>query len=148
MWCAGRTLSLKMVVAGEDSRIMGRVRREAGGDGSQRERGERRLSDGSAKSERAFCVGEGCDEATAACERSRKRTEVEARNDGECTEGADEELVEIVAGDVFDDATAALGESAGAGAEFGADQEVSRGAVQVTQRGVDAACDCAAGGAA
>ena len=73
--------------------------------------------------------------------------EVEARNDGECAERADEELVEVVAGDVFDDAAAALGESAGAGDEFGADQEVARGAVKLTQRGVDAGGDCAADGA-
>ncbi len=69
------------------------------------------MSDGSAKSERAFGVGEGCDEATAARERSRKRAKVEARNDGECAERADEELVEVVASDVLDDAAAALGES-------------------------------------
>ncbi len=55
--------------------------------------------------------------------------------------------MEVVAGDVFDDAAAALGESAGAGDEFGADQEVARGAVKLTQRGVDAGGDCAADGA-
>jgi hypothetical protein len=66
------------------------------------------LCDGSAKSERAFGVGEGCDEAAAACERSRKGAEVEASDDRECAERADEELVKVVAGDVLDDAAAAL----------------------------------------
>ncbi len=66
------------------------------------------MSDGSVKNERTFGVGEGCDEATTACERSRKRAKVEARDDREGAERADEELVEVVAGDVFDDAAAAL----------------------------------------
>jgi len=65
------------------------------------ERRERRLCDRAAKSECAFRRGEGGDEAAASSERSRKRAEVEARNDGECAERADEELVEVVAGDGF-----------------------------------------------
>ncbi len=62
------------------------------------------MSDGSVKNERTFGVGEGCDEATTACERSRKRAKVEARDDREGAERADEELVNWRSGESMPEA--------------------------------------------
>ncbi len=117
-------------------------------DDIESQRGEWRLSDGSAKSKRAFSIEERGDEAAAACERGRKRAKVEASDDREGAERADEEFVEVVAGDVLDDAAAALGDGAGAGDEFGADQEIAGSAVELAERRVDAGGEHAADSAA
>src|SRR5437667_5508269 len=88
------------------------------------------------------------EEAAAACERSRKCAKVEASDDRERAERADEEFVEVVAGDVLDDAASALGDGAVAGDEFGADQEIAGSAVELAERRVDAGGERAADGAA
>ncbi len=56
--------------------------------------------------------------------------------------------MEVVAGDVFDYAPAALAEIGGAVDEFGADQEVAGGTVRLAEGRVDAGGDGAADGGA
>ncbi len=77
---------------------------------------------------------------------SGKGAEVEAVITARVPSEPIEEFVEVVAGDVFHDAAAALHERAGAVDEFGAEEEVARGAVGLAERGIDAGGDRAADG--
>ena len=81
-----------------------------------------------AEGETVFVRAKREDEA-AAGRRCRERAEVEASNHGESAERADEQLVKIIPGDIFDHASTALAEAAGAIDKFRANQEVTRGAV-------------------
>lgn len=83
-----------------------------------------------AESESVFMIAKRDDEAAAGW-RCGKRAEVEARDNRERAERADKQFVEVVAGDVFDDASAALAEAAGAIHKFRADEEVAGGAVRM-----------------
>ena len=83
----------------------------------------------------------------AAADRCRgKRSEVEQGDHCEHPERADEKFVKVVAGDIFDDASAAFAEAAGSVDKFRADDEVASGAVRMTERGVDTRSDDAADG--
>lgn len=106
---------------------------------------ERRMSDEALKMKSVFRGPKGGHES-AAGGRGRKGAEVEARDDREGAERADKKLVEIIAGDIFDDAAAAFAELAGAVNKFRADQEVPGGAVGVAKSGIQTGSDDAADG--
>ena len=91
-------------------------------------------------------MGAGREHEATASGRGRKGAEIEACDDGERAERADEKFVEVVAGYVFDDAAAAFAKATGAIYEFGTDQEIARGAIRMTKRGIDAGSDDAADG--
>lgn len=111
-------------------------------DGS---RAERRVFDECAEGQNDFGSPGRGDEA-AAGRRGRKSSEVEAGDHCESAERADKKLVKVVAGDVFDDAAAALAELAGAVDEFRANEEIAGGAVRKPKRRIDARSDDAADG--
>lgn len=96
-----------------------------------------RALDKVAERESVFVIGKRDDEA-ATGRRGGKRAEVETSDDCQSAERADEKFVKVVASDVFDDSSTAFAEAAGAIHKFGADEEVARGAVGMTKRGVDA----------
>jgi len=98
---------------------------------------KRRAFDEVVESESVF-VGVKRDDEAAARWRRRKSAEVESRDNRERAERADEEFVEVIAGDIFNDAAAAFAEAARAVHKFRADEEVARGAVRMAKRGVDA----------
>src|SRR5437867_3814048 len=100
------------------------------------------------KGRRAFRVRKRCNEAAAAGDGSRKGTEVKTGDDRQRAERTDEEFVQVVAGYVFHDAAAGLAEMAGAVDEFGADEEIAGGAVELLQRRMEAGGDGAADGTA
>ena len=104
-----------------------------------------RAFDKIAENESIFVGAKRNDEA-AAPRRFRKSAEVEASDDRESTKRADEKLVKVVAGDVFDDAATAFAEAAGAVNKIGADEEVARGAVRMAKRRVDTGSDDATDG--
>src|SRR5881398_2903486 len=92
-----------------------------GADYVDRSGSERRLLDEMAERKSIFGRGKRDDE-TAARGRRGKGPEVEAGDDGKSAERADQELVEVVAGDVFDDAATALTEVTGAVASYRGDR--------------------------
>lgn len=96
---------------------------------------KRRGFDELVESESVFVVAERDDEAAARWQR-RKGAEVESGDNRESAERADEKFVEVIAGDVFDHAASAFAEAARAIHEFRADEEVARGAVRMTKRGI------------
>ena len=106
---------------------------------------KRRAFDKAVESEGVFVGAEREDEA-AASGRGRKRTEVESRDDSERAERADEKFMKVVAGDIFDDAAAALAEPACAIHKFGADEKITRGAVGMAKRRVNTGSDDPADG--
>src|SRR6266567_1421859 len=116
-----------------------------GADYVDRSGSERRLLDEMAERKSIFGRGKRDDE-TAARGRRGKGPEVEAGDDGKSAERADQELVEVVAGDVFDDAATALTEATGAVDKFRANQEVPGSAVGMAKRGVHAGGDDASDG--
>ena len=103
-------------------------------------RTERRALDEMANCERVFGSAKG-NNIAAARGRCGKGAEVEAGDDGKGTERADQQLVEIIAGDVLDDAPAALAMAAGAIDKLRANKEVPSRAVSMAKRGVHAGGD-------
>jgi hypothetical protein len=97
---------------------------------------KRRAFDESVESESVF-VGAKRDDEAAARWRRRKSAEVESRDNRESAARADEEFVEVVAGDVLDDAATTFAKAARAIHKFRADEEVARGAVRMAKRRVD-----------
>lgn len=83
------------------------------------------------------CVWKRCGKSGGRS-RKRKSFEIDASDDAERADRAEEKLVEVIAADILDDAAAALGERAVAGDEFHAKNEVARGAVELAQRRIDA----------
>lgn len=104
----------------------------------------RALGEGT-ESESVFVSAKGDDKATAG-RRCWKSAKVEASDDSESAERADEKFVQIIAGDVFDDAAATLAEAACAIHKLGADEEIAHGAVRMTKRRVNAGADDTADG--
>jgi len=98
-----------------------------------------------AKRESVFRGVKRDDEAVARW-RGRKSAEVEASDDRESAESADEKFVEVVAGDVFDDAATAFAEAACAVHKFRADEEVAGGSVRMAKRRIYAGSNDAADG--
>jgi hypothetical protein len=76
----------------------------------------------------------------------REGAEIEAGDYGESAERADQEFVQVVAGDIFYDAASGFDLRAAAVDEFGAEQEIACSAVGVAQRGVEAGGDGAGDG--
>lgn len=106
---------------------------------------ERRPPDAIAEPQSIVGRGKREDEASARG-RCGKSAEVEAGDDRKSAERADQELVEIVAGDVLDDAAAALAEPACAIDKFPANEEVPSRAVSMAKRRVHAGGDDAPDG--
>lgn len=104
-----------------------------------------RFFDEFVESESVFVAAKREDEAVAHLRRG-KRAEIEPRDDREGAERSDEKLVEIVAGDIFDDAAAAFAEVPSAVHKLRADEEVAGSAIGMTKRGVDAGSNDAADG--
>ena len=128
-------------------RILGRISlgleeelQKLGADYIDGGRTERRALDEMANCERVFGSAKG-NNIAAARGRCGKGAEVEAGDDGKRTERADQELVEIIAGDVLDDAPAALAKAAGAIDKLRANKEVPSRAVSMAKRGVHAGGD-------
>src|SRR5215467_4378001 len=106
---------------------------ELGADEIDRGGANGRSFDEIAESE-GMLVGLKRDNEAAAGGRCWKRAEVEASDGGKSAEGADEQLVEVVAGDVFDDAAAAFAKAACAVNKLRAYEEVAGGAVRMAKR--------------
>ena len=97
------------------------------------------------ESKSVFVGAKGNDEAAAGgC--GRKRPEAQASDDRKSSERADEKFVKVVAGNVFNDASATLAETARTIHKFGANEEVAGGTVRMAKRRVDAGGDDAADG--
>ena len=114
--------------------------KKLGADDVDRGGTERRPLDEIAEPKSTFGRGKREDEA-AARGRCGKSAEVEAGDDRKSAERADQELVEIVAGDVLDHAATALTEPACAIDKFPANEEVPSRAVSMAKRRVHAGGD-------
>lgn len=95
---------------------------------------------------KSIFVGAKRDDEAEARWRGRKSTEVEASDDRESAERTDEKFVEVVAGDVFNDAATAFAEAAGAVHKFRADKKIARGAIGMAKRRINTRSDDAADG--
>ena len=83
---------------------------------------------------------------TTANRRRRKSAEVKACDNRKSAERTDEELVKIIAGDVFDHSAAAFAEATGAIDKFRANEEIAGSAIGMAKRRVHARGNDAADG--
>ena len=92
---------------------------------------QRRFHDCAAKSQGAREIGKSSQKHSPT-RRQWKRAEVQSRDDGQSSERADQEFVQIVAGDIFHDASAALRDDALASNKLHAEQEILRRAMSIS----------------
>jgi len=110
-------------------------------------RRKHRLRDATAEAKSGFGVSERCDKR-ALRGRQRESPEIHSRDDRECTQRSDQQLMQIVARHVFHDAPAALGDHTIACNEFHSETKVPHSAVEVAQWRTGVCGDDAADGGA
>ena len=94
---------------------------------------QRRFRDRAAKSKRARCLGKRRDEHFLTG-RQWKRAEIQSRDHPQGPQRADEELVKVIAGNIFDHAATTFRNDAFSRDELDPQQKIPRGTVPVTKR--------------